>query len=129
MPDDQKNVENKKQLRLNCFQRYLDLPLMPGGLSLEQEEGEKDNMGKLNVKSQMNNVKVVILTQWVLEISKVKTQINNQYSSVSECSITIFMPLTPEYIQQDRKTYAPCELPEEEDEHIWAMRGPTVKEF
>lgn len=47
---------------------------MPGSLSLEKEEGEKDNMGKLNIKSQINNVKEAVILK--LARSKYRSTIN-----------------------------------------------------
>lgn len=41
---------------------------------LEQEEGEKDNMGKLNIKSQINNVKEAVILK--LARSKYRSTIN-----------------------------------------------------
>lgn len=63
------------------------------------------------------------MTHQVLEFDQGKTQINNQYSS-----ITTPMPVNTEYIQKDRERYTARELSEEEDERDKANCEKALKQ-
>lgn len=70
--------------------------------SFLEQEGK---MGELNIKTQTNNVQeLVILTHWVLEIIQVHWP-QNIFSKTGRGTL----------------------LSKEEDEHIWAVRRPTIK--